>query len=139
MSRAAETVSYTHLIKIARDLPISDELSPMILKAAVRTSPSIPEYIRSCEMNAFRSAQKTEQKDTVPQSRPCELRIYQVTETEQKNCFSVTCLLYTSFLIPAIRCAVDLRVKLPVNQIEDYIVGADCVPACFLARIFARD
>ena len=82
--------SYHSLIKIARDLPISDELSPMILKAAVRTSPSIPEYIRSCEMNAFRSAQKTEQKDTVPQSRPCELRIYQVTETEQKNCFSVT-------------------------------------------------
>ena len=34
--------SYHSLIKIARDLPISDELSPMILKAAVRTSPSIP-------------------------------------------------------------------------------------------------
>lgn len=43
------------------------------------------------------------------------------------------------FLIPAIRCAIDFRVKLPVNQIEDYIVGADCVPASFLARIFARD
>ena len=43
------------------------------------------------------------------------------------------------FLIPAIRCAIDFRVKLPVNQIEDYIVGTDCVPASFLARIFARD
>ena len=38
--------SYHSLIKMARDLPISDELSPMILKAAARTSPSIPEYIR---------------------------------------------------------------------------------------------
>lgn len=87
---AALKGSYHSLIKMTRGLPISDELSPMILKAAVRTSPSIPEYIRSCEINAFRAAQKTEPKDTSSQSRPCELRVYQVTAAEQKNCFSVT-------------------------------------------------
>ena len=82
--------SYHSLIKIARDLPISDELSPMILKAAVRTSPSIPEYIRSCEMNAFLVTQKSGQQDTAPQSRPCELKVYQVEALKSKNCFSVT-------------------------------------------------
>ena len=40
-------------------------------------------------------------------------------------------------LIPLIRCAVNLRVNLPVNHIEDNIVGTDCVPASFFAGVLA--
>ena len=82
--------SYRILVSKIKSLENKEEFLPLILKAAVRTSPSIPEYIRACERNASRTGPKSVKTDTNPQSRPCELKVYQVDAMKSKNCFSVT-------------------------------------------------